>query len=575
MLRGWKEMADRKTLPRRSARRSAARGLACLARFTAVVIAAGMGFLGGPRFAASSERPTLAIIAVARDPSGQIAAARAGAILPPVIAQRDTFRLVDPTQALSESPNTTEAQNLDRAEAAAQDGRAAYDAFRLDDAIARLGQAAALFPQAGAMLGDTTRLQAVLATLGAALTLRGSADEGESIFLELLAINASYTLNDAPPPVAAVFERALKRFDHASRGQVEIYSSPSYAAVYVDGRFEGITPMTMRNVAQGTHYLRLEKTGYAPYAAAVELTPDRTVTHQARLHSIPGGAELRNLAADGADELIRASANRESLDGTNDMGNGPRAFANEAAGQGPLRSKSVQALGQLIGTDFLLFFTVTQSGRDATFTAVLIDVRASRKVASAHRVLNVDAPAFDSTLRTFTLELLDNRATSYSAATGSATTDIGRSHRADSTPDGTATGATGQGLAGNAGIADHDASTRSETYLGWVLIGAGGAALATGTVFGVLALSAQSDFKNTPQTSPDLKDIRSTGKTDALVADLCLAGGLLSAAGGVALLLLTERERTDSDDVDAFFATSSAGVAPLPGGIAVSLGGRF
>ncbi|MBU8895934.1 PEGA domain-containing protein, partial [Corallococcus sp. M34] len=67
---------------------------------------------------------------------------------------------------------------------------------------------------------------------------------------------------------------------------------------------------------------------------------------------------------------------------------------------------------------------------------------------------------------------------------------------------------------------------------GYVLLATGAALLAGGIYFGLEASSKQDVFKRTPQVSPRAQDLKDTGKTYALVADVGLLAGLVSAGIG-------------------------------------------
>jgi hypothetical protein len=68
-----------------------------------------------------------------------------------------------------------------------------------------------LYQQTGPLVGDVEELKTALAYLGAALVLRGSPDEGESTFLELLTIDPARQLEGFPPTVQTVYERATQK----------------------------------------------------------------------------------------------------------------------------------------------------------------------------------------------------------------------------------------------------------------------------------------------------------------------------------------------------------------------------
>jgi len=67
---------------------------------------------------------------------------------------------------------------------------------------------------------------------------------------------------------------------------------------------------------------------------------------------------------------------------------------------------------------------------------------------------------------------------------------------------------------------------------GYVLLATGVALVAGGVYFGLEASSKADGFKRTPQTSPRAEQLRSDGKTYALVADIGIISGLASAGAG-------------------------------------------
>jgi hypothetical protein len=483
-----------------------------------------------------------AAFAVARDPSGQRAATRIDAALSQAVGRSEQLRPIQPARVMSGDPKTREEETLERARAALADGRRAYDALALDDAIARLGQSVSLYQQTGPLLGDLAELQVALTYLGAALTLRGSADEGESTFVELLTLNPGAPLEGFPPTVERVYERASGRVEGATTGSVEVYSTPPYAAVYVDGRFEGVTPLTVSELVAGTHYVRIEKTGYTVHGAPLEVAPGQRITSQTRLRDIKRGPELRDLTARAAMEV-------------------------EAEGMGG----ALRTLARELIADTLVFVAVTQSGTDATLTGAVFDATTGARVATERVVLGVEGPNFERDLAQYVERLLT-----------AATTGAPSSPTAQVSGGGAQPGSGGAfGLSGNTG-GSYDGGygarppaperTPSEVYLGWTLIGLGSAAVVTGSAFGIAALKVHGDFRDTPQGSPDLVDIQDTGKRNALVADICLITGGALALGGTAILLFSSHREPTPQEI---LQNPRAALTPLPGGAALSFGGEF
>jgi tetratricopeptide (TPR) repeat protein len=113
------------------------------------------------------------------------------------------------------------------------------------------------------------------------------------------------------------------------------------------------------------------------------------------------------------------------------------------------------------------------------------------------------------------------------------------------------------------------APSTGASVLAGTLMGVGGAGLAVGAVFGVLALNAKSDFDAVDRTAADAASRRASLKVDvernALVADIAIVAGAATAITGLVLFLLDDAE--DS-------ATSTAW-APTVGPTGVGVVGRF
>jgi hypothetical protein len=453
---------------------------------------------------AGGELQATAAFAFARDPSGQKAAAVADAILGTKVRSTPTLRWIEPARVLSGDPRTREEETLERARAALADGRRTYDAMALDQAIARLGQAISLYQETGPLLGDLDELETALAHMGAALVLRGSADEAESTFVELLTISPNHQLEGFPPTVTTVFERASEKAEKLPTGSVEMFSTPPYAAVYLDGRFEGITPVTLSDLSAGTHYFRIEKLGYTLHGGPIEVSPNQTITSQTRLNGIKRGAELRDLTARCAEEV--------TADG---MG-------------GALRQLSRDLIA-----DTLIFVSVTQSGSDATFVGGVFDAATGSRLSTERAVLSADSPAFVKGLDEYIARLVG---TASGKPPSSASVEVGS---------GSAFGLGGGQAPPPPKMVGEDLTTSPpeeganiQVILGWTLVGVGAAAVIVGAVFAGLSKATYDDFRLTQQTSPDLPELMDDGKTKALVADLCYLGGALLAVGGGTILLV-------------------------------------
>lgn len=111
------------------------------------------------------------------------------------------------------------------------------------------------------------------------------------------------------------------------------------------------------------------------------------------------------------------------------------------------------------------------------------------------------------------------------------------------------------------------APSNGTRVLAGTLMGVGGAGLAVGAVFGVLALNAKSDFDAVDRTASDAAARRTSLKADvernALVADVAIVAGAATAITGLVLFLLDDG------------AEPATAWAPTVGPSGVGVVGRF
>jgi len=70
---------------------------------------------------------------------------------------------------------------------------------------------------------------------------------------------------------------------NAVPGSIRITSTPSGATVYLDNVNNGVTPLTLDNIAPGSHAILLKKTGYNDYRTNINVVSGQTATLSATL----------------------------------------------------------------------------------------------------------------------------------------------------------------------------------------------------------------------------------------------------------------------------------------------------
>jgi hypothetical protein len=69
-------------------------------------------------------------------------------------------------------------------------------------------------------------------------------------------------------------------------GSVSVESTPSNAEVYLDGKYQGRTPLTISEVKSGTYTLLLTNSGYYDWRTSVTVYPDETSSVDASMHRV-------------------------------------------------------------------------------------------------------------------------------------------------------------------------------------------------------------------------------------------------------------------------------------------------
>ena len=69
----------------------------------------------------------------------------------------------------------------------------------------------------------------------------------------------------------------------ANYGKIKVTSSPSKADVYLDGRYAGITPLSLSEVSVGTHTIEVKLKNYSSYKKVIKVSANRTTPVHAKL----------------------------------------------------------------------------------------------------------------------------------------------------------------------------------------------------------------------------------------------------------------------------------------------------
>ncbi len=94
-------------------------------------------------------------------------------------------------------------------------------------------------------------------------------------------------LGDTSPPAAAPAAQPAPSAVAVETGTVMVNTRPGGAEVYVDGRLVGATPLTLVDVAPGSHAIRLVRAGYREWTTTIDVAAGQEVLVAASLEGTP------------------------------------------------------------------------------------------------------------------------------------------------------------------------------------------------------------------------------------------------------------------------------------------------
>ncbi len=461
--------------------------------------------------AAPASATKMLVLARSSGSGGDKAASYATYVSRYLLSEDGRYDVVDLPRALGDAPENPFAEP-DNLVAQAQ---TAYETLDLDPAVEHLRKALTQYEKNAAHLTDIKRISSALLLLGAVHILRGEEKMGAERLLQALAVDRDVEPDPRVfnPSMRQQFQRASDQLASRRPGKLVVTSTPSYAEVWVDGQFRGITPYTIDGLRDGKHYVRIVKDGYEPAGAVMQVGPGREVTHNATLKA---GKKLNDLDA-AANE---AAVSRRPDD---------------------TPPNAVLALKKLVAADHAFIAEVRVDGDRVTLTAAQYDMAAQRHLKTASKEF-----PFADKAEIFQRELSDLLRTQFGE-----TTLVKKTEPAPPPPGTT--------------VASTPTSSNKKLALG---IGIGGGVLfgGVGALLEFLALRDNNEFRLKPQASADAEALQSSGRTKAMVGDILMVLGVAALGTGLGLYFMWE-----PSGGDAAGGSATLSFVPLDGGGAVLL----
>ena len=395
------------------------------------------------------------------------------------------------------------------AEKLVQKGRAAYEEFELDKASKVLKDALVRYQRHAGHLRAYEKLAEVHMLLGAIYSLEGQQKNAtasmQNAYVAYPAIEPDPRLYN--PTMRELFEWSVQELKRNASGSVAVTSTPSYARVYVDGAFRGVTPVVVPKLGSGPHQLKLVKDGFRNFGRIVRVKPGRERDEAANL-------KPTNLF-DNFDGLTEAAI--ESIEGIRE---------DDLPDSLP---QAVEELGSFLDSDMLLLVAVRLDGDRVRVQAAQVDLNATVP-REQWPALGSQVFAYDSGIETYERELGILFETSFS-------------EEAMKRPVATASGGSVHQDVGSASPCWGMSCGTFKSATTWTLAGVGAALAGTGTAFWMMAKADHDTYRGDQapyQSSEEAVSLRSSGESSALLGDIMVTTGVVALVSSAALALLWE-----------------------------------
>jgi hypothetical protein len=328
--------------------------------------------LGMPHEAVASR---MATVVRGQGAGSDTAAALVGHFLRDAMGRDERYEVVDLSRVLGNQDRERALHTFQLAEEMVQKGHDAYDRLDLDVAIDVLQNTLQRYERQAAYVADFKKVAEALMLLGATHILKGEESLGTACLQQ--AINVYPEVETDPrifnPAMRAQFQQTATKLGTRPTGTLTLTSNPGYAEVFVDGKFVGVTPLSLENITEGRHYVRMERDAFRPWGKVLEVTAHNETAETATLHATSHYEEFDALAENAGRRVVPSS----TVDPTK------MRAAMEAADR----------LGSLVEADTILVAQVRLDGERVQVLANQYDLTSHRLVRAAKHVFTYESMA--------------------------------------------------------------------------------------------------------------------------------------------------------------------------------------
>lgn len=147
---------------------------------------------------------------------------------------------------------------------------------------------------ANGIYNDGNDLLDAYLTLGLVNRSMGNVGEARQAFLEALRLDPYYKLDSRAfsPSVINLFENVRSSAELVSKGTIKVDAKPKVTEVYLNGISKGVTPLVIKDVPAGVHYLKLSANKYSTVYKKINVDNGKTLSVREKLVWSDGQGEL-------------------------------------------------------------------------------------------------------------------------------------------------------------------------------------------------------------------------------------------------------------------------------------------
>ncbi|MDP3231768.1 MAG: PEGA domain-containing protein [Myxococcales bacterium] len=173
-------------------------------------------------------------------------------------------------------PDEDAAASLKRAQTGFTESRLDFDNRQYEPAERKLRATLKEYDKAVGAMKTCGDLCDAWAMYGSVLQARGEVEEAKLAILNLIALAPTFELDRKKYPqgfLALKAQVAMSR-NAQLRGNIAVKTKPAGARVFLNGEFQGFSPVTLQTLPIGKTMIRVEKPGFRQVGTMIEVTPD-------------------------------------------------------------------------------------------------------------------------------------------------------------------------------------------------------------------------------------------------------------------------------------------------------------